>query len=168
MSTTVELSQRDVVFTPFMLRVRAAGEVGREERPRVRPSTLHPIAEATDEWFYLRCRAEQVIAEANAMLPDGPLHLQDEYGTGQLAFVLRCRDRSARIWLSQVDRKGWVELDRSYQHSSSPVAPADEATIEDLVVELLEQNVELLEQNVELLEQNVELLEQNTEETSNG
>ena len=63
-----ELSQRDVVFTPLMLRVRDVLDGADRSAPlRLRLSPVHPIAAATDEWFYLRARSEQVIAEANAM-----------------------------------------------------------------------------------------------------
>ena len=69
----VEQSQRDVVFTPFMLRVREA--VGHDV---VAPTVLHMeasrptlIAVAVDEWFGLRARAEHVISEANGMLDRG-------------------------------------------------------------------------------------------------
>jgi len=135
----VEESQRDVVFTPFMLRVRAALDAPDVEPVRVRPSSLRAVAPTTDEWFYLRARAEQVIAEANAMLTGAPLDLEDEFGTGQLAFVLRCADRSARLSMDQTGRQAWVELDRSYVSGHQPVEPADQGTLEDLVIELVAQ-----------------------------
>jgi hypothetical protein len=133
-------SQRDVVFTPFMLRIRDLLDGADRSVPlRLRASELHPVAEATDEWFYLRARSEQVIAEANAMLRGRaePVDLQDEYGTGVLAFVLRRGARSARIFLGQVGRQAWVELERPYAKGSKPVEPEDPGVLEDLVVELL-------------------------------
>ncbi len=136
--TMIEASQRDVTFTPFMLRVREALQTPDEQPARVRPSALRPIAEACDEWFYLRCRSEQMVAEANSMVPDeSPLDLRDEYGTDSLAFVLLCRGRSARFVMGQTGRKGWVELERSYEPGSGPVEPVDQATIEDILIELL-------------------------------
>lgn len=106
--TMIEASQRDVTFTPFMLRVREALQTPDEQAARVRPSALRPIAEACDEWFYLRCRSEQMVAEANSMVPDeSPLDLRDEYGADSLAFVLRCRGRSARFVMGQTGRKGY-------------------------------------------------------------
>ena len=133
-------SQRDVVFTPFMLRVRDV--VDGVERPaplRLRSSSLRPVAHATDEWFYLRARSEQVIAEANAMLGGrAPLvDLEDEYGTGELGFVLRHGGRSARICMGQTGRQAWVELQRPYVDEARPVEPEDPQVLEDLVVELL-------------------------------
>lgn len=128
---------REVVFTPFMLRVRAALRAIDPQGVRLRLSTPRPFAEATDEWFYLRCKSEQMIAEANCMLPEPVLDLADEYGTGELAFVVRCGNRSSRISMGQDARTAWVDLERSYQPRTGTVEPEDPATVEDLVVELL-------------------------------
>jgi hypothetical protein len=135
-----ELSQRDVVFTPLMLRVRDVLDGADRSVPlRLRLSPLHPIAEATDEWFYLRARSEQVIAEANAMAVGraAPVDLEDEFGTGQLGFVLRRGNRSVRICMGQAGREGWVELQRPSVADERPVEPEDQDVLEDLVVELL-------------------------------
>lgn len=136
----VETSQRDVVFTPFMLRVRDVLDGVDGAAPlRLRSSYPHPVAEATDEWFYLRARSEQVMAEANAMIGgrSAPVDLQDEYGTGQLGFVLRSGERSVRIVLGQTGRQAWVELQRPHVSDTGPVEPEDPGVLEDLVVELL-------------------------------
>jgi hypothetical protein len=132
-------SQRDVVFTPFMLRVRAALDGEKTQGVRLRPSTPQKVATATDEWFYLRCRSEQVIAEANAMIAGRGhlIDLEDEVGTGRLAFTLRCRERITRIWMGRIGRKWRVELDRSYAPSPQAVEPEDPETLEDLVIELM-------------------------------
>jgi len=135
-----ETSQRDVVFTPFMLRIRDVLDGGDPAVPlRLRASSLHPVAQATDEWFYLRARSEQVIAEANAMLSGRAelVDLEDEYGTGVLAFLLRRGARSARISLGRAERQAWVELERPYASGVQPLEPEDPAVLEDLVVELL-------------------------------
>jgi hypothetical protein len=135
-----ELSQRDVVFTPLMLRVRDVLDGADRSAPlRLRLSPVHPIAEATDEWFYLRARSEQVIAEANAMAVGraAPVDLEDEFGTGQLGFVLRRGDRSVRICMGQTGREAWVELQRPSVADEYPVEPEDQDVLEDLVVELL-------------------------------
>lgn len=140
MRTMVETSQRDVVFTPFMLRVRDVLDGVDGSAPlRLRSSPLHPVAEGTDEWFYLRARSEQVVAEANAMIGSRttPVDLQDEYGTGQLGFVLRRGDHSVRIALGQTGRQAWVELQRPHVPDTGPVEPEDPGVLEDLVVELL-------------------------------
>lgn len=136
-----ELSQRDVVFTPLMLRVRDTLDGEDRSAPlRLRVSPIQPIANATDEWFYLRARSEQVVAEANGMIGDRTSHvdLQDEYGTGQLAFVLRRGARSVRISMGQTGRDAWVELQRSTTVGEElPVEPEDQDVLEDLVVQLL-------------------------------
>jgi len=138
-------SQRDVVFTPFMLRVRAAldGESPPVPVP-VRASEPRRLARAADEWFRLRCRSEQVVAEANAMLRGrtGTLDLADEAGTGRLAFTVRWGDRSACLSLGlspgQAGRQGWVRMERSYLPAGEPEEPAGPAALEDLMVELLQ------------------------------
>jgi len=135
-----ELSQRDVVFTPFMLRIRDMLDgIDRSAPLRLRASSLHPVAEATDEWFYLRARSEQVIAEANAMLHGraAPVDLHDEYGTGEMGFVLRRGARSVRISLGRTGRQAWVELQRLYMTEARPVEPDGPSVLEDLVIELL-------------------------------
>jgi hypothetical protein len=139
-----EISQRDVVFTPFMLRVRDVLDGLDSSAPlRLRPSSLHPVAATTDEWFYLRARSEQVIAEANAMLAGRApeLDLQDEYGTGELGFVLSCGEGTVRISMGMTGRQAWVELQRPYAADAQQVEPEDPAVLEDLVVELLTANV---------------------------
>jgi hypothetical protein len=135
------VSQRDVVFTEFMLRMRATLEGEDTSVPlRLRPSAARPVARAAMEWFELRARAEQVIAEANAMSLRGQVvDLDDEFGTGQLAFVIRTPsgDRSCRISLGLAGREGWVELNRSHEPARSALEPEDRAVLEDLVVELV-------------------------------
>ena len=135
-----ELSQRDVVFTPLMLRVRDVLDGADRSAPlRLRVSPIQPIADATDEWFYLRARSEQVLAEANAMIGDrtDPVDLDDEYGTGQLGFVLRRGGRSVRICMGQTGRQAWVELQRPSAVDEAPVEPEDQDVLEDLVIQLL-------------------------------
>ena len=122
-----------------MLRVRDV--LDGTDRPR-RCGSLEPAASdrrATDEWFYLRARSEQVIAEANAMLGGraAQVDLEDEFGTGQLGFVLQRGDRSVRICMGQAGREGWVELQRPSVADEQPVEPEDQDVLEDLVVELL-------------------------------
>ena len=122
-----------------MLRVRDVPDGADRSAPlRLRVSPLQPIADATDEWFYLRARSEQVVAEADAMaVPHGaPVDLDDECGTGQLGFVLRRGSRSVRICMGQAGREGWVELQRSARWRVT-VEPEDQDVLEDLVVELL-------------------------------
>lgn len=136
-TSEIDTGIRDVVYTTFMLRVREAMRRVDPQGLRLRLSLPLPVAEATDEWFYLRCRSEQMIAEANCMLPLPVLDLEDEYGTDQLAFVVRCGPRSSRISLGQNARTAWVELKRSYDPIDGRVKPEDSESVEDLVIELL-------------------------------
>jgi hypothetical protein len=144
--TMIETSQRDVVFTPLMLRVRDAVRGAAAGAPApVRVSVLHGIAQANDEWVYLRCRGEQVIAEANSMIrsPERPrFELVDEYGMDEagaavLAFMVRYGARSFRLWLARSQRQAWIELERSWVDTAQPLEPTDPAALEDLIVEIL-------------------------------
>ncbi|MFV0459213.1 MAG: hypothetical protein ACK5MT_10665 [Actinomycetales bacterium] len=137
-----EDSQRDVVFTPFMLRVRDA------VRGDSTPAVLHfessrptGIAVAIDEWFGLRARAEHVICEANAMLDAQAerILLEDEFGTGHLSFTLSWRDRSLRIGVG-IDsvHSGHVRTEESsWSPGSQDVKPTDQDFLEDLAVGLV-------------------------------
>ncbi len=134
------VSQRDVVFTPFMLRVQATLDGEDTWVPlRVRPSAIRRVAEAAHEWVSLRARSEQVIAEANAMLAGrAPLvDLEDESGTGELAFVIRLGECWARLAMGRRDRRGWVELRRDGQSRGEPVEPVDPSVLEDLIIGML-------------------------------
>jgi hypothetical protein len=136
------VSERDVVFTPFMLRVRetVSGAVTEGGALRLETSRAETIAVAVDEWFGLRARAEHVIAEANAMLgPAAPrIELHDEYGTGHLAFVIRRGPRWARFAVAAdepTEHMARVELQEP--GGLAKVKPADLAVLEDLIVDLL-------------------------------
>ncbi|MGE3287796.1 MAG: hypothetical protein AB7J32_17115 [Pseudonocardia sp.] len=132
-------SQRDVVFTPFMLRVRAEFEGGDVLVPlRVRSSELRSVAQANDDWVAQRARAEQVVAEANAMRNGhAPLiDLVDQIGADHLGFALTVGGRTAAVVMHLTGRTAWVELERSYVRSDGPVELADLQALEDLVIEL--------------------------------
>lgn len=135
------MSERDVVFTPFMLRVRDAvsGTLAEPAELRFEPSPACTIALAVDEWFSLRARAEHVIAEANAMLDPGAerIELRDEFGTGVLAFELSWRDRWLRLLVYGEERahQARVEMDRA--GGAQPVKPVDLEVLEDLLIDML-------------------------------
>lgn len=142
---TVVDSNHDVLLTPFMVRVREATTGGDSSATLVfRKSRPELIAVAIDEWFYLRTGAEHVISEANSMLHESDkITLEDEYGTGQLSFTLRWRDRSIRV---AVDRgglhSGQVITESSAfrpEQAGSAVGlhPANEAFLEELAVSLV-------------------------------
>jgi hypothetical protein len=132
---------REVVFTPFMLRVRNAVSGVADEHPTLHFEVSSPtsIAMAVDEWFGLRARAEHVIAEANAMLDPAVerIALEDEYGTGRLAFVLRWNNRSYRMLVHEdpAVRRAQVEVEGSTGEDT--VKPVDQAFLEDLAVSLV-------------------------------
>jgi hypothetical protein len=134
------VSERDVVFTPFMLRVRATLD-GEDTwaPPGLEPSRPRSRARAVDDWFSLRARSEQVVAEANAMLAgrSALVDLEDEVGTNELAFVLRFGSRWARLSLGMSGREGWVELRRPENPPGARVEPVGLPVLEDLIVELL-------------------------------
>ena len=89
-----------------------------------------PVAAAADEWFELRARAEQLVAEANAALAGRtpPLDLVDEAGTGELAFVVRHGAGSLRVAMGRRRRRGWLDVDAE---------PGDDSALEDLINEML-------------------------------
>ncbi len=140
---TSVMSERDVVFTPFMLRVRAAlaGQAPHQAEPRLEPSVTRRIAVAVDEWFSLRARAEQLLAEANAMLAPGDerIELRDEYGTGVLAFVIARRGGWLRLLVQRDEQShgGRVVIDQP-GGASAAMHPVDLGFLEDLLVSMLE------------------------------
>jgi hypothetical protein len=140
MRTVIMEGQRDVVFTPLMLRCReAASGVDVRVPLRLRSCSLRAVGYANDDWVGQRARAEQVIAEANAMLNGRTelIGLDDRIHADGLAFTVSRLDRTAEITLRLVDRRAWLELERSYAPSAVPVELVDLQVLEDLVVELI-------------------------------
>lgn len=144
-----EQSQRDVVFTPFMLRVRAAvqGELREPTVMHLASSSTESIAVAVHEWFELRTRAEHVIAEANGMLAEDAerIQLDDEYGTDELAFTISWRDRAVRLAVHadgrhaghvQTTERGWS----GHALYSADTKPANDMFLEDLAIALVSVN----------------------------
>lgn len=133
-------SQRDVVFTPLMLRCReAAAGVDVRVPLRLKSSSLRQVRHANDDWVSQRARGEQVIAEANAMLNGRTelIGLDDRIDATGLAFTISRLDLTAEITIRFVDRQAWVELDRSYAPAAAPVELMDLQVLEDLVIELI-------------------------------
>ncbi|MCC3313778.1 hypothetical protein [Nocardia africana] len=136
-----EISQRDVVFTPFMLRIRAvldSGTLPEGRRFRAERSETCAIAVAVDEWVGLRAYAEHMVAEANAMLGPGVerIELRDEYGTGVLAFELGWAGRRYRLFVRQEDRHSG-RLETGDDHNGVPQRPSGASGIDDLVIDLI-------------------------------
>jgi hypothetical protein len=96
------------------------------------------VAAAADEWFSLRARAEQLVAEANAV-PAGrapAIDLVDEAGTGELAFVLRDGSRSLRVSMGRRRGRGWVDLRSGREPDSGPGEPVGDSAL-DLIIDML-------------------------------
>lgn len=136
------VSERDVVFTPFMLRVRGVLDGAPDRRAlALRASEERSLARAVDDWFNYRARAEQVVSEANAML-EGRAQLfdiEDEAGSGRLAFTIRWRDRSCRFLVGEAGRRGRMMLERPGHVDEPPVEPVDRNVLEDLLVAMIEE-----------------------------
>jgi len=94
-------------MTPFMERVAEAvtgGEQGGS--PGTRPSEPRPVVIGADEQIMTRALAEQLVSEANAVLvaAGDVIDLEDELGEGRLSFVMRYRERYARVSTSFAHR----------------------------------------------------------------
>ncbi|HZQ28534.1 MAG TPA: alpha/beta fold hydrolase [Acidimicrobiales bacterium] len=132
------MSRPDDATVAFMERVAAARAGGVEApTPDVRPSVPRTLPEATDRWNSLRALAEQVIAEANAVLGAGGVELVDEHGTGRVAFALRRSGREVRVVLHHMNRTAWVELEGWGLDPDAAVEPDGPNALDDVVIVLL-------------------------------
>ncbi|MDI3313832.1 MAG: hypothetical protein QJR12_05955 [Mycobacterium sp.] len=140
---TSDDSQRDVVFTPFMLRVRDAlsGTSAAPGTLQFEPSGTCSIAVAVDEWMELRAYAEQMIAEANAMLDADTerITLRDEYGTGVLAFELSWRGHRFRLLVHRDPLGHTARLEVGDDLHAQPEKPAGRKALDDVIVDMLTQ-----------------------------
>src|SRR5689334_20935502 len=92
-------------MTPFMVRVAELLEDGSEPdadpvaRPAVRDSRPKPVPIGADEQVALRALAEQLVAEANAVLSASAdrIELDDHLVDGQLGFTMRFAGRGAVV-----------------------------------------------------------------------
>ena len=132
------MSSREVLYTPFMNRVAFAVQTGTvAAEPELVSSNRRSLARAVDDWNALRGRAEQVVAEANAMLPASMprVALCDE--VGELAFTVLHGNLVVRVNLARSGAEGWVELERSWA-AGDGVEPGEPSVMEDLVLRLIE------------------------------
>ena len=132
------MSRREVLYTPFMNRVAFAVQTGTvAAEPELVSSNRRSLARAVDDWNALRGRAEQVVAEANAMLPASMprVALCDE--VGELAFTVLHGNLVVRVNLARSGAEGWVELERSWA-AGDGVEPGEPSVMEDLVLRLIE------------------------------
>ena len=132
------MSSLEVLYTPFMNRVAFAVQTGTvAAEPELVSSNRRSLARAVDDWNALRGRAEQVVAEANAMLPASMprVALCDE--VGELAFTVLHGNLVVRVNLARSGAEGWVELERSWA-AEDGVEPGEPSVMEDLVLRLIE------------------------------
>ncbi len=104
-------------MTPFMVRVAELvggpdDAVDISELPMVRPSRPERVNRGTDRQVALRSVAEQLVSEANAVLPgpDDHLALTDEIHPDELAFRLDYRGRAARVSTRFADGRAYGRI----------------------------------------------------------
>jgi hypothetical protein len=87
-------------MTTFMARVADAvgGDVS-VDRPSLRTSVAKTVPVGADEQMVLRSIAEQLVSEANAVLPDGAprIELTDRLVADQLGFTMSCGPRTVVV-----------------------------------------------------------------------
>jgi hypothetical protein len=122
-------------MTPFMIAVRELLDGDSAPAPRTQLSRIRPIPEAADTQVLIRSLAEQLVAEANAVLTDigDTISLVDDSGPNEFAFTLGYRDHSARIRTALSGRTGTAEL----IYSAAPARQTQELECSDDVSALL-------------------------------
>jgi len=107
--------------TPFMTDVAAVLDGAPPPAVGTEPSELGSVAVGTHRQVAVRSLAEQLVAEANAVLGDavtagrpgagGPtIELLDDTGAGTLAFTLRYGPRTARVQTTVAGHRAVAEL----------------------------------------------------------
>ncbi len=130
-------------MTPFMVRV--AELVGATEEPEDIPMPMtrvsHRIATGTgaDRQVAIRSLAEQLLCEANAVLPstDDHLALVDETLPDELAFNLTFRSRAVRVSTRFVDGTAYARLVGDGFESEIPRELDGPDALPDLIIRLL-------------------------------
>ncbi len=128
----------------FMERVQRL--VDGEEHPgplRTVVRAPRSLADATDEWVALRAMAEQIVSEANAVVPVGweHLHLDDEPASGGaalgLGFALHGPGGAVRITMRSEEGLAWVGCEGSLPGLDAGCELAEPEVLEDVVLVLL-------------------------------
>lgn len=130
-------------MTPFMLRV--AELVGASADPEVVPVPMtrisHRIATGTgaDRQVAIRSLAEQLVCEANAVLPyaDDHLTLSDETLPDELAFSIGYRGRAARVSTTFADGTAYGRLVGDGFESELPTELDGPDALPDLLIRLM-------------------------------
>jgi hypothetical protein len=133
-------------MTPFMERVTEVVTGGeRAGSPGTRASQPRPLVIGADEQVMTRALAEQLVAEANAVLASTGLaavgdviELADELGGGRLSFVLRYQARYARVSTSFEHRTSLGRL-HGVGAGAGEVALDGPEQLERLILLLLDQ-----------------------------
>ena len=86
-------------MTPFMFRIaELVGDPVEDPVPSTRPSAPRPVGQGADRYVAVRSLAEQLVCEANAVLPpEALLSLSDEVADGRLDCTISCGPHRARV-----------------------------------------------------------------------
>jgi hypothetical protein len=126
-------------MTPFMFRIaELVGGPAEDPEPSTRPSVPQPVGEGADRYVAVRSLAEQLVCEANAVLPaDAVLTLDDEVADGRLDFTIACGSHSARVSTTFGGGASVGQLLRQQAATGDPVELEDADALPDLIVSLL-------------------------------
>ncbi len=132
-------------MTPFMVRVAelledaSQPDVDPVVRPAVRESHPKPVPVGADEQVALRALAEQLVAEANAVLSASAdrIELDDHLVDGQLGFTMRFAGRGALVRTRFGSERAFGELLGVGGSCSRPVELADAGELQNLILLLL-------------------------------
>jgi len=126
-------------MTPFMFRIAELfGDPGEVPVPSTRPSRPQPVGEGADRHVAVRSLAEQLVCEANAVLPpDAALTLTDEVADGRLDFTIACGTHRARVSTTFGGGRSFGRLLGHEGAEDSPVELEDADALPDLIVSLI-------------------------------
>jgi len=126
-------------MTPFMFRIsELLGEPGEDPAPSTRPSRPQPVGQGADRYVAVRSLAEQLVCEANAVLPpEAALTLADEAADGRLDFTIACGAHRARVSTMFGGGRSVGRLLRHEEAEGPPVELEDADALPDLIVSLL-------------------------------
>jgi len=106
--------------------------------PSTRLSEPQPVGQGADRYVAVRSLAEQLVCEANAVLPpEAVLTLSDEVADGRLDFTITCATHRARVSTTFGGGESLGRLLRPGQAEGAPVELEDSDALPDLIVSLL-------------------------------
>lgn len=138
-------------MTPFMLRVAELAEIDLDDpdaldnlealapMPNTRISQRIDTSHGADRHVAIRALAEQLVCEANAVLPNPTDHLTlaDEVLAQELAFVVGFHGRGARVSMTFVDDQAFGRLVGDGFESDLPRELQSADDVPDLLIRLL-------------------------------